>query len=421
MEANEHMESVGMANNVQHPDWDDLGRSIQEAVDKAVGSRDFGKLNQTISDIAGKAVDMGAQAVRKGVENASRPRPEYKIAKPNLPQEKVQLPAVYAKTGGMTAWGVVKTTLGGALSFSFLIALLTRLLSFALMGTAILTGGMAALGVLFLGSVWTLGSGISDLCTLSRFNRYRKALGTSTHLALEKLARSVGKTEKFVRREVQRMIDKGLFLEGHLDKEETCLITSNETYRNFERSRLELEARQRQEAEEKKLLAAREAAERQRKAASAPNAQVQEVLDRGNAFIAQIRSCNDAIPGEEISGKISRMELIVQRIFQRAEQHPEIVPDLKRLMDYYLPMTVKLLTAYAEMDAQPVQGETIQASKREIEDTLDTLNLAFEKLLDSVFKETAMDVSSDISVLNTLLAREGLAEDELTKLQKQNI
>ena len=104
-----------------------------------------------------------------------------------------------------------------------------------------------------------------------------------------------------------------------------------------------------------------------------------------------------------------------------AEQHPEIVPDLKRLMDYYLPMTVKLLTAYAEMDAQPVQGETIQASKREIEDTLDTLNLAFEKLLDSVFKETAMDVSSDISVLNTLLAREGLAEDELTKLQKQNI
>lgn len=413
-----------MANNVQHPDWDDLGRSIQEAVDRAVGSRDFGKLNQTISDIAGKAVDMGTQAVRRSVENVSRPKPEYKIAKPNPPQQKaqkVQLPAVYAKTGGLMAWGVVKTALGGVFSFSFLIALLTRLLTFALMGTAILTWGVAVLGVFLAGSVWMLGSGISDLCELSRFNRYRKALGTSTHLALEKLARSVGKTEKFVRRELRRMIDKGLFLEGHLDKEETCLITSNETYRNFERSRLELEERQRQQAEEKKLLAAREAAERERKAASAPNAQVQEVLDRGNAFIAQIRSCNDAIPGEEISGKISRMELIVQRIFQRAEQHPEIVPDLKKLMDYYLPMTVKLLAAYAEMDAQPVQGETIQNSKREIEDTLDTLNLAFEKLLDSVFKETALDVSSDISVLNTLLAREGLAEDELTKLQKQNI
>ena len=83
-------------------------------------------------------------------------------------------------------------------------------------------------------------------------------------------------------------------------------------------------------------------------------------------------------------------------------------------------MTVKLLNAYADMDAQPVQGETILASKREIEETLDTLNLAFEKLLDSIFKDTALDVSSDISVLNTLLAQEGLTDDDFTKLKKEN-
>ena len=82
-------------------------------------------------------------------------------------------------------------------------------------------------------------------------------------------------------------------------------------------------------------------------------------------------------------------------------------------MNYYLPMTVKLLNAYAEMDAQPVQGETILASKKEIEATLDTLNLAFEKLLDDLFSDTALDVSSDISVLNTLLAQEGLTDDGL--------
>ena len=73
----------------------------------------------------------------------------------------------------------------------------------------------------------------------------------------------------------------------------------------------------------------------------------------------------------------------------------------------------------AEMDAQPIQGENIEGAKREIEATLDTLNLAFEKLLDSVFKDTAMDVSSDISVLNTLLAQEGLTEDEFSQMKNQ--
>ena len=101
----------------------------------------------------------------------------------------------------------------------------------------------------------------------------------------------------------------------------------------------------------------------------------------------------------------------MQNIFKRVRAHPDVAPDLKKMMDYYLPTTVKLLEAYAELDAQTVQGENITSSKREIEDTLDTLNLAFEKLLDSIFKDTAWDLSTDISVLQTLLAQEGLIED----------
>ena len=95
------------------------------------------------------------------------------------------------------------------------------------------------------------------------------------------------------------------------------------------------------------------------------------------------------------------------------------MPDLKKMMSYYLPITVKLLNAYADMDKQPVQGENIQNSKKEIEESLDTLNLAFEKLLDSIFEDTAMDVSSDISVLHTLLAQEGLTEDDFNRMKMQ--
>ena len=145
--------------------------------------------------------------------------------------------------------------------------------------------------------------------------------------------------------------------------------------------------------------------------------EVQEVLDKGTEYLKKIHESNDAIPGVEISVKISRMELIVEKIFERAQKHPEIIPDLKKMMDYYLPMTVKLLDAYEEMDTQPVQGENIQSSKREIEDTLDTLNQAFEKLLDSVFQDTAWDVSTDISVLHTLLAQEGLTEDDFARMK----
>ncbi|MBP3674228.1 MAG: 5-bromo-4-chloroindolyl phosphate hydrolysis family protein [Oscillospiraceae bacterium] len=385
--------------------WDDLGRNIQDIVDRAVNSHDYQKLNQTIRQVVDRAVDVGSEAVRKAMDATNRPE-----AGPREPVVvKKNLPVLYGSTSGKTAKGILKIVGGGLLSSGSFVVLFSNLIFDLLVaGTRALTFPIAVALAGLGGGVWLISSGIRALGKVNRFKAYRKALGQKTHCTLEKLARSVGKSVKFVRRELLKMIDEGLFLEGHMDKEQTCLITSNETYQNFEQSRLQLEERQRQEA-----------AAKAQKASATQDPRVQEVLNRGNAFIAQIRKCNDDIPGEEISAKIDRMENIVRRIFERAETNPEIIPDLKKLMDYYLPMTVKLLNAYADMDAQPVQGETIEGSKREIEATLDTLNLAFEKLLDSVFQDTAMDVSSDISVLKTLLAQEGLTEDELSKMKKQ--
>ena len=99
-----------------------------------------------------------------------------------------------------------------------------------------------------------------------------------------------------------------------------------------------------------------------------------------------------------------------ENLFPR--RYPDSVDDIEKLMEYYLPTAVKLLEAYEELDHQPVQGENILNSKKEIEDTLDTLNIAFEKLLDDLFQETAWDVSSDITVLKMMLAQEGLTEDD---------
>ena len=380
-------------------EWEELGRSIEDIVDRAVNSHDYQKLNQTIRQAVGRAVDLGGSAVQRAREE-SRSR-----SKPPVVEEK-DLAVLYGSPNGKTTAGILKIVGGSLLTcVSFVLTVATTVLTLMGGGAASALVPLAGFG----GGVGLIVSGIKTLGVVSRFKVYRRTLGQKTCCALEKLARSVGKPEKFVRKELRKMIDQGLFLEGHLDNEQTQLITSHETYRYFEQSRLQLEQRQRQEAARKQEEA---------EAPTAHSPQVREVLEKGNAFLREIRRCNDAIPGEEISGKISRMEVIVQKIFQRAETNPEIVPDLKKMMDYYLPMTVKLLGAYADMDAQPIQGQTILNSKREIEQTLDTLNLAFEKLLDELFEDTALDVSSDISVLQTLLAQEGLTEDGFSRMRR---
>lgn len=290
-------------------------------------------------------------------------------------------------------------------------------------GISMMTLPMSVLGVLFVGSMALGRRGSARVGLATRFRRYVDVLGERTFCLVEELAASVGENTKFVRKDLKKMIRRGFFPQGYLDQKETCLITDRETYQQYlttqqayvAREQWEESGRQKTDRQEKaqwersETENGKEAAQEQRaEATGGLTRECRELLTEGERYIRHIHACNDRIPDEEISDKLDRLELVVTRIFKRAEKDPEIADDLKRMMNYYLPTTRKLLDAYCELNEQPVQGQNIEATKREIEATLDTLNTAFEKLLDDLFEEKAWDISSDISVLNTMLAQEGL-------------
>lgn len=411
-----------------YQEWDDLGEKIQDIIDSAINEQNYRKLSQTVSQAVNKAIDTGGDAIKDALNSAfeNKTNPEhnaraYETNKKHGYQEppfgkgqqivyetkKKNGLSLYGKMGGQQAKGVLLTTFGGiGLGASAVTCLVTGIMTLA--GVEALTAASVISLAFTAGFSLVLGNGCRNLGRVSRFKRYVKELGSHTYCNLEQLSRAIRKPVKYVKKDIKAMIEKGWFLEGHVDKQETCLITSNETYKQYVETQKQLEER---------TKAAAAASEEAKK--SQPPKEVLEVLERGRDFVKKIRESNDAIPGEEISRKISRMELIVEKIFDRARTHPEIIPELNRLMDYYLPLTVKLLNAYEDMDRQPIQGETITASKKEIEETIDTLNVAFEKILDSVFQDAAWDVSSDISVLQTVLAQEGLAEDDFTKMRRE--
>ena len=116
-----------------------------------------------------------------------------------------------------------------------------------------------------------------------------------------------------------------------------------------------------------------------------------------------------------MSGKLDKLELLVTRIFARVEEEPEVAPELQKMLSYYLPTTQKLLEAYRDLDKQDVDVKNISETKREIEATVDTINTAFEKFLDELFRDKAWDIQSDITVLNTMLKQDGYLKADFDK------
>lgn len=396
-------------------DWERFGDEIRRTIQDAVDSRDFRRLNQTVSDTVGRAMGnvsrglksggwyrqdpAGSAHNRAGQNNPAQNSAGYAVTPPQK-QRSLYLKGTSVKVGGVFLAGT---------GFVFGAASLVFLLLLCIGGLATGSGlmlriGVGAFGLFTLIFVMMALTGTRMACSVGRFRKYVKLVGNREYCDVKELAQKTGRSAKAVLKDLKKMIKKGWFCQGHLDERESCLMVSDRAYHQY----TELMEQTRREKAERDA-----AAQKRQQEYSRLSPEVQKVIEAGDEYVRKIREANDAIPGDEISAKIYRMETLVDRIFDRVEQKPDTVEDIRKLMEYYLPTAIKLLEAYEELDAQPVQGENIISSKQEIEKTLDTLNAAFEKLLDDLFQDTAWDLSSDISVLNTMLAQEGLTEDGL--------
>lgn len=137
--------------------------------------------------------------------------------------------------------------------------------------------------------------------------------------------------------------------------------------------------------------------------------QVASLRKEKDRAISELRRLNNAIPDKKISDQIDHLEEVTGKIIDQVIAKPEKKPQISRFLDYFLPTTLKLLNAYDRMDSTGISGSNIDTTKQKVEQMLATLCAAFDKQLDALFGDEALDISTDITVMENLLAQEGLS------------
>lgn len=305
----------------------------------------------------------------------------------------------------MQVFGGVGIGMCGITSFVFLIMYMV-LTDVPLLAIAIIFFFLSA------GSFALLGSGNTIKNRLEKAQRYFALCKDSGYMNIAQLAEKTGLKEKQIIKDLRKLIANGTFPQGHLDQDEKCFMLTDKTYEEYKRVELQRHQMQNDAIEQKLKQEALEKAKAEEEARLTEEQKaLRHMVEEGQSYIHQIRQKNEAIPGEVISQKLYRMEELLKEIFANLEQMPEQMPKMQRLMHYYLPTTLKLVSAYEQFDHMSVQGEEIVNAKNEIENTIDTINDAYGELLNKLFADSAMDVTTDAQVLKTMLAKEGLVDD----------
>lgn len=305
--------------------------------------------------------------------------------------------------------GTLCTVFGGiGLGFSglgLLVQLLLAAFSAASLSAAILPG---VLSLVFLEMI-SYGNG--QRRRLQRAEKYLELCGTKMYGVITEMARYTGKSVRYVKKDLRKMLKAGMFPDGHLDDKETCFMLNDVIYHQYlETEKAYLEQKNLEEQAKQMPDTGTAQAEREQ--------ELHSMVAEGMECIRHLRDLNDRIEEEAISEKLYRLENLLKEIFDRVQEHPEQMHRMHKLMDYYLPTTLKLVEQYAEFDEVSSPGEDILDAKKEIGKTLDMINQAFVTLLNNLFQDAAFDAAADAQVLQTMLAKEGLTESDFV-MEKQ--
>lgn len=412
-------------------DLSNLGDQILDSVESAIRSMDFKELNKTISDSVNDALDEARTQMQKhGDMGRFSSSKSYRSqssegAEPYAKTKKRQdlEPGYQAfhtshsagkKTGGQAPMpreegikinnngrvaGILFTVFGSiGLGLMTLVLLVMWIIAMIAKPDVWVIGG-ASLIIASFGAVFgfMLKGGIDMGNRIKRGKLYAKQAGRKMYCTIEELAALVGKSKEFVRKDVQKMMELRIFSKAYLDDQKTCLMLSEDTYKQYLECQKALKERNKIEIEEEKQKFSKE---------------FKDMMAAGRNYLNMLKEANDAIPGEVISQKISDLEDVIRRIFDTVSKHPEQGKEMERFMDYYLPTTVKLVNAYRDFDSAGSRGENVNAAKAEIEKTLDTIQKAFERLLDDLYEDAVLDVTTDASVIQTMLKKDGFAESD---------
>ena len=401
-----------------------LEKDIIRSVGRILSSQEMSDLKNTISSAMDQVDEITTKTARKvdAAVNKAAAKAEQKAYRTNYqasqyhgsqrrysnqPQQNDysrNYPTTYRglKIKGSVSSGLWLAGSICGIVFGSLSTIFTSVFSLVGMSTAFLSGVLLSLVITTASIVSTIFAGKS-LGRIGRFKKYLKALGPQPMYTVKEISDGSGVSQDTVQQELPKLLKAVSFPYAKLDEQKTCLILEKETYQQY----LNLK-------ENRKRLEAEEAARKARLAADPNAAAVEQMKQNGVEYLHKIRLINDALPEESISNKLDRLESICRKIFSYVEQHPNKLPQIRKLMSYYLPMTLKLVETYEQLENHRISTASIEESKAEIHSALDKINLAFENLFDKLLENDLMDLSADISVLETMLAQEGLTNNDNT-------
>lgn len=99
------------------------------------------------------------------------------------------------------------------------------------------------------------------------------------------------------------------------------------------------------------------------------------------------------------------------KIIETVEKKPNKLKNIRNFLNYYLPVTIKILERYDEIENQKLDTESAKRFMDSVEEMIDKIKKAFEEQLSNIYQTEMVDTDAELKVFESMLKSDGFLDE----------
>lgn len=147
----------------------------------------------------------------------------------------------------------------------------------------------------------------------------------------------------------------------------------------------------------------------------------EEILEKISVLNKMLLSLAPKIDKIELQNDIKEINKIIEKIVKTLKKKKSKIKNINNFTTYYLPVTLKILIKYDEVENLKLNTENSIEFMNTVEEKIKMIKTSFQKQLESLYVDDFDDVEAELNVLETMLKSDGYTDiDDFNLRGKSN-
>ena len=139
--------------------------------------------------------------------------------------------------------------------------------------------------------------------------------------------------------------------------------------------------------------------------------QDKEDLKRAKDMVNKLKEISTKLKDRELVKNTKEICITSDKIIDTVIERPEKIKKIRNFLNYYLPVTTRILERYDEIENQKLTTAETKRFMTSVEEMIAKIKTAFEQQLSNIYQTEMIDTDAELKVFETMLKSDGFIQN----------